>query len=278
MSEDTNNIEESLQTRLQKLFPDHTFVVEKTDITTQSIIDSYLDEARDIYNNDAYVQQEYPNIDDFLAMHDDYNFLDGALEYLYDICVDDAMGFQVAVKKDSKKAVNKVEVITNDVLTNISIATIGDAILPLDTKIQVNKLTSGAEYENIMSKIVVKNSETYDLKLYSKQLNKYITKLDNGKFQVKIPISEELKGKDLAIYYVNQDDKVEKYDVTITEDGYASFITDHFSIYTLADITKNTSNNVANPETLDNISTSICLFVLCMLCLFSVIIYKKRLN
>lgn len=278
VSEDTNNIEESLQTRLQKLFPDHTFVVEKTDITTQSIIDSYLDEARDIYNNDAYVQQEYPNIDDFLAMHDDYNFLDGALEYLYDICVDDAMGFQVAVKKDSKKAVNKVEVITNDVLTNISIATIGDAILPLDTKIQVNKLTSGAEYENIMSKIVVKNSETYDLKLYSKQLNKYITKLDNGKFQVKIPISEELKGKDLAIYYVNQDDKVEKYDVTITEDGYASFITDHFSIYTLADITKNTSNNVANPETLDNISTSICLFVLCMLCLFSVIIYKKRLN
>ena len=156
VSEDTNNIEESLQTRLQKLFPDHTFVVEKTDITTQSIIDSYLDEARDIYNNDAYVQQEYPNIDDFLAMHDDYNFLDGALEYLYDICVDDAMGFQVAVKKDSKKAVNKVEVITNDVLTNISIATIGDAILPLDTKIQVNKLTSGAEYENIMSKIVVK--------------------------------------------------------------------------------------------------------------------------
>ena len=42
----------------------------------------------------------------------------------------------------------------------------------------------------------------YDLKLFSKSLDNYVSKLVNGSFEVKIPIKDEYKNKNLVAYYV----------------------------------------------------------------------------
>ena len=92
---------------------------------------------------------------------------------------------------------------------------------------------SGDEYERILGILDLDANVTYDVKLYSNALEDYITKLDDGTFSVKIPVPAELKGKDLVVYYVDKDGKVDD-DYTVKPEGdYIIFNTDHFSIYTL---------------------------------------------
>lgn len=83
----------------------------------------------------------------------------------------------------------------------------------------------------------------FDIKLYSESTNKYVTKLENGTFEVKIPLDPKFEGKNLVVYYTDEAGKVTEYTVTV-KDGYATFTTNHFSIYTLAVKT----NNNTKPE------------------------------
>lgn len=120
-----------------------------------------------------------------------------------------------------------------DVGTEIAVST-EETSVPLDTMLQVEQLTEGAEYDEIMSVLDVEESVTYDIKLHSASKNQYVTQLPSGKFQVKIPVPAELEDKDLIVYYVDANGDVEEYTVT-PDGGYAVFETDHFSIYTLAE-------------------------------------------
>jgi len=140
--------------------------------------------------------------------------------------------FNVIIKKDSSKMVTP-KYKTVDMETNIEINS-EDSSIPLDTHIKAEKLTNGKEYERILKILDLKENEMFDLKLYSDSLEDYITKLPNGEFEVRIPISEDFKNKDLKAYYVDENGKIEKYDIT-KKDGYAMFKTNHFSIYTLAE-------------------------------------------
>ena len=133
------------------------------------------------------------------------------------------------VVKDSSKMVQPI-IRTADASTNVEISS--TAALPLDTVIQVKELNSGQEYEKIVKLLNLTDNLTFDLKLYSNTQDKYITKLDSGEFEVKIPIPENFKGKDLVVYYVDENNNKEPYTVQI-ENGYAIFKTTHFSIYTL---------------------------------------------
>lgn len=109
-----------------------------------------------------------------------------------------------------------------------------DSSVPLDTIINVNKITEGSDYDRILGLIDAESGEMYDLKLFSKSLDANVTYLDNGMFKVTLPIPEGLRGKDLKVSYVKEDGQVVPYDVTLSEDGaYASFETNHFSIYTM---------------------------------------------
>ncbi|MBE6939542.1 MAG: hypothetical protein E7457_01800 [Ruminococcaceae bacterium] len=136
------------------------------------------------------------------------------------------------VKADSSKMVTPAYQ-NVDVGTEIAVST-EETSVPLDTMLQVEQLTEGTEYDEIMSVLDVEESVTYDIKLHSASKNQYVTQLPSGKFLVKIPVPAELEGKDLIVYYVNANGEADPYDVT-PEDGYAVFETDHFSIYTLAD-------------------------------------------
>lgn len=120
---------------------------------------------------------------------------------------------------------------TSDLKTNVTISS-DNTNIPLDTLIKAYEITSGEEYEKIISLLNLTDNITYDLKLYSNSLEKYITKLSDGSFEVRIPIPENFKDKNLEVYYVDEKGNKETYSVNINN-GYAVFNTNHFSIYTL---------------------------------------------
>jgi len=170
--------------------------------------------------------------------------------------------------------------ITTDVHTNVTISS-DDSSIPLDTMINAKELTSGEEYERIIKILNLTDSLTFDLKLYSKSLEDYITKLDDGTFEVKIPIPEEFKGKDLIVYYVDAKGNKEPFTVT-TKNGYAVFNTNHFSIYTLAvtDVADESKlpTTPKNPDTNDNIAVYFGIGIISLIGLAGLTIGKKRYN
>ena len=181
----------------------------------------------------AYVFQ-YPSFEEgFEEIFEISGISEDDLMFFVDIPIDENMGdgFEIFIKRDSSKMVSPVSK-TADLVTEIEISS--DATLPLDTVIQAKELTSGAEYERIIEILNLTDNVTFDLKLYSGSLEKYITKLNDGSFEVKIPIPENFRGKDLVVYYVKENGEKEPYTVdTTSETGYAIFTTTHFSIYTL---------------------------------------------
>lgn len=118
-----------------------------------------------------------------------------------------------------------------DVNTEIEVSS-DDSSIPLDTMLEVEKLEDGAEYDRIQSILDADESESYDIKLHSGSLGEYVTELENGKFEVKIPVPEKFEGKELTVYYVDAQGKTTEHAVT-PEGDYAVFVTDHFSVYTL---------------------------------------------
>lgn len=152
-------------------------------------------------------------------------------DYLFDVQIGEQTYQFVVVKDDAKLAVPTYTSV--DLGTSVEVKT-DSAEIPLDTAVTVEKLTSGEEYNRIIKAIGTENGEVFEITLYSASLDKNITKLENGKFEVKLPIPEKLQNKNLIVYYVDSANKVTEHEVTV-KDGFASFTTDHFSIYTLAE-------------------------------------------
>ncbi len=174
-------------------------------------------------------------------------------------CVATINGLQhhLVIKKGSSKMVTpKYQNV--DVQSDVAVSAT-DASVPLDTTIEVKKLTEGETYDKIIGILDVDKNATFDISLYSASLGNYITKLESGKFQVKMPVPAELEGKTLMVYYVTADNKVEEHEVTPGE-GFITFETDHFSIYTLAERKGNTGAGAPGeaapqPEELPDVQT-----------------------
>ena len=176
---------------------------------------------------------------------------------------------KILIIPDSSKMVNPVYK-TVDIASNISV-TSNTSDIPLDTCIYASKLTDGTIYNDIIDKLDIGENVTYDLKLYSCSQEKYISSLENNKFVVSIPIPNSLKGKELMAYYIDDNSKVINYDVNIVDDN-AVFETDHFSIYTIAEMKK----DVSNPNAGDNMSFTLMIVLLCT-SIFVFGVYKKKL-
>lgn len=241
---DTTNVEEAIRARLNDLFGENiNFEITESDET----INEYLS------NHGLQViadgNQHY-----FIFTINNEN------DYRY------GLEFYIIPKKDSSKINNNVSFKSNDLITNVSVSTYES--IPLDTLINVNHLISGDEYSKIIKALNTEEGEVFDIKLYSKAQNKNITKLDNGKFLVSIPIPEKYEGKDLVVYYVDENNNITEHKVTV-KDGKATFETDHFSIYTLS-----IKSGTKVPKTDDNILIYILLFYLSSFGLF----IKKKNN
>lgn len=193
--------------------------------------------------------------------------------------------FKLLIVPDSSKMLTPTYK-TVDAVSKVTISS-GSSEIPLDCGIRASKLTSGAAYEDIISKLNVDDNITFDLKIYSFSNDKNISSISKDKFTVSIPLTDELKGKNLKAYYVDNDGKVTTYDAEIV-DGNAVFYTDHFSIYTIAEevseaTTEATTEASTQAETkpLESPATGdstniILLFGLLLLSVAGIIVVKKR--
>lgn len=178
----------------------------------------------------------------------------------------------IVIEKNDEKAKN-VEFITKDILTDIEIS-LDSGCIPLDTHISAKKVLEDSDlFKEILGILNKKEGIMVDLKLFSSSLNKYITKLDSGEFEVKIPITNKYKNKRLSAYYVDEDGNIEEYNAVIDDEGkYATFKTSHFSTYTLAEASD-------NPKTYDGIMNYV---VLCIMSAIGLLVIslnmKKRFN
>lgn len=258
--------------------------------TVENFLESERNSAKEIYNqNLSYYQgQGYTSAEQYAEkyMNDNYYNDDATYHFLlsssvlenYYILKINNKEYNFAVIKDSSKINNNLNYLTIDTKTNVEINTL--SALPLDTLIKVAKLTSGEEYDKIVKILNTTNLDMFDLKLFSKSADNYITKLEDGTFEVKLPISEELKDKNLVVYYVTSEGKIEEYEV-IVKDGFAIFKTNHFSIYSLAEKTSSIINESAdeeNPKTFDNVLLYITMGIISLIGLSGATIYLKRNN
>ena len=248
-------------------------VKEKPDLMVMQAYESELEYIEYRYN---YFIENYNNPDG------EYYFLQNAEGNWWFVAIIDGVEHKFIVIKDSEKMFEP-QYKTIDIKTDVGIFADSNDI-PLDTFIEVKQLTEGEEYEKIIKILDVETNETFDINLYSQSVNDYIKRLENGEFEVRIPVTEKLKNKKLVVYYVDENGNKEEHNVEI-KDGYAIFTTNHFSIYTLAeeklkleeDIVsdnkenindsvntgnigndaenngENKENNISNPKTGDNI-------------------------
>lgn len=230
--------------RLKEYMPNN-----KITITKGKALNTYLD--------DANQEIDFTEITDLTKTTDHtytFNFGDFTVDFL--------------IVADSSKMTVPVFAAKN--LDKDITVTSKESSIPLDTMIIAKNLDKDSkEYQIIKKSINQNNLHSLDITLFSNVKNSKITKLENGIFEVTMPVPADLEGKNLAIYYVTDDGKVEEHEVTI-KDGYATFQTNHFSIYTLAEKT----NSIVNPKTGDNISlyiilsiSSLIMLTVCSICL-----------
>lgn len=284
VEDDAVDIKSSIEKRILDTFGDVNIEVTKGN-TIASFLESEKNMALEEYNSNSglYMSQGYNSALEYAEyyMNINYNNEDSFYHFMvednvledYYILVINGKKYNFAVIKDSSKINNSLEYLSVDTSSNVEVNTSG--ILPLDTLIQVAKLTSGEEYDRIIKILNTSNLDIFDLKLFAKSTGNYITKLDDGNFEVKIPIKDEFKGKDLVVYYVTEDGKVEEHNVVVN-DNYAVFKTNHFSIYSLAE--KSITKEEVNPKTLDNIILYFVLGIVSLVCLCAIIfvLIKKR--
>lgn len=189
---------------------------------------SFLKQAEDWLASAQNAKQEY--IDEYNTVGGESYYLNEAAgDYYFTMAIGEEE-YSFVVIKDSERMITP-EYKSSDVKTGITVDST-DSSIPLDTLISVDELTSGKEYEEIMSVLDAKDSKSFDINLFSNTLDKYITKLTSGEFKVSIPIGAEFDGKELVVYYVDENKEIHEFEVTVVDDE-AVFTTDHFSVYTL---------------------------------------------
>lgn len=177
------------------------------------------------------------------------------------------------IAKDSSK-IKKPKMNTKDVNTDILIST-DSSDVPLDTKISAVIIDSNSnEYKEFIKHLKIEKGLVVDLKLFSDSINKNISKLDNHKFKVYIPLTDELKTLDLMAYYIKDNDEIENYNVSI-EGNYLVFETNHFSTYIIGG---NTKHSITNPPTGDGITTLMIISLISLVGVITSLLYKKKQN
>lgn len=206
----------------------------------------------DSLNEDEFTWKDHGFIDEKTSGANYYNITIRGEVYKFAIC-----------KKDDKK-LETPEFLASDVTSNITIKSTSTEV-PLDTAITVKEVES----DEIKEALGTNKYTAYDISLYSNAKDAKITKLENDKFIVSVPVPKNLKGKDLVVYYVNDNGKKEEHVSTI-KDNIVSFETNHFSTYVL------TEKVIENPNTLDNVGMNAFIGFISLIGIVGSILYIKR--
>ena len=217
-------------------------------------------------------QIEDLNFDDQVLKLDDIVDEGKTLGEYYKLTINEDEHF-FFIAKDSSKMRNPI-MNTKDVNTDISISTDSSEV-PLDTKVTAVIIDSNSkDYKDFLKRVKISKGIVVDLKLFSESINKNISKINNNKFKVYIPLSDELKNLDLMAYYIKDNGEIENYNVTI-EDKYLVFETNHFSAYIIGEEQK---NNIENPPTNDEIIFWMVTGLISGVGIISLIAFKKKYN
>ena len=181
------------------------------------------------------------------------------------------------VVRDSSKMKTNFNKVSQDFDTGIKVETTASDV-PDDMKVKVNVVENNTDEYNKIKEKINTEFEAYDVSLFSNSLGNNITNTSSGKFKVYIPIPDKLKGKKLAVYYINDKGEIEKFSFNIADDiGF--FETNHFSTYILAEvIDEEISNSEVTenvPNTLDNCSIYFIASVISLIGIIVNLIYLK---
>lgn len=224
-------------------YKDYNYATKKQGIYLRRVI--YI--PQDTPNTkEAYILAALQRINDYLGTDDVKVTYGGLLDSLGKYCEDefiprditDGNYYNITIKgknykfyilKGTEQELKKPTYLGKNIETNVKITT-DESNVPLDTHLIVKSVKD----DKINKIIKTDNYEAFDIKLFSESNENWITKLNNGKFLVSIPVCKQLNGKNITTYYINSNNELEEHKTTI-KDGFATFETDHFSTYILAE-------------------------------------------
>lgn len=143
----------------------------------------------------------------------------------------------------------KEDIKLNDKETNITLEA-EDGVVPKDTILVVNTINSNySNYQQLLN--IFQKSKNF--KMFDINLESNGTKIQpDGKVKISIPVPAEFDKSNLFVYRIEENGDIIEYTVTV-KDGMATFETDHFSTYVLAEKEITPSiDNVANEEQTPN--------------------------
>lgn len=149
------------------------------------------------------------------------------------------------------KDTSNKKVVSTDKDTNVKLETTG-AVVPTNTIMDVTPIKDGETFktvEKVMSN--VKNFKIFDITLESNGVKIQ----PKGNVKISIPIPSDMTTENLIVYRVDESGEKTEYKVTVetvSNVKYATFITNHFSTYVLAELSAQdniTTNNNQNTNT-----------------------------
>ena len=144
-------------------------------------------------------------------------------------------GTIIGVEKIKAPYIEEIEISIVDQNNTGIIINTNTTELPIDTIVVATEVKSGPIYEQVSVALTeVKNFVAIDivLELHGNEIK------PNGKIEINIPIPENIRSSNAAVFRIDNNGDATPYPVIITEaDGieYATFETEHFSIYVLAE-------------------------------------------
>lgn len=107
-----------------------------------------------------------------------------------------------------------------------------------DNQLIANTITTGSKYNKVSQTLGNnhKNLQVYDISIERKIYRNKVQ--PNGKIEISIPINNEVNNSNLVVYRIADDGTKTEYKVTVNSEDdkkYATFETDHFSTYVLAE-------------------------------------------
>lgn len=158
------------------------------------------------------------------------------MEYPYTYLVHSTAGKDSAIliSREIEEESSKTDVIpVTQVNNNVKLESTS-SVLPTNTIMIVNKITEGETYNKVKTALTNVNKFTvYDITLTSNNVKIQ----PNGKVKISIPIPKDFNKSNLVVYRIAEDGTKTEYTVTINGDN-ATFETDHFSTYVLAEKTE----------------------------------------
>ena len=204
--------------------------------------------------------------------------------------VDVKNGYTVCFKKEIMPGYAEDVVIINrekpvnitdvDKETNIKLETT-TAVVPEDTILEIERITEGENYNTVIATL---GNEINKFTLYDITLKSNGVEIQpNGKVKISIPVPDEFNKGKLVVYRINEDGTKVKYDIkieTIEGKDYATFETDHFSLYTLAmEETKKESKELdETPRTGSTDVTAYYIYTVIAVIVLAVVIVTKKNN